>query len=107
MLTGGRLRGDAQIVGDVEMKPAGELDRVLAVGARDARPVVRRQRSLDAGRGRGSGCWSWSGRWRLARLIVDLVLQVLQLLLELADLILQLLIGLCRGGIGDREQGAR
>src|SRR5260221_5906287 len=93
MKAGGRLRVDAQIVRDVEMEPAGQLDAVLPIGAADARTVGRRHRDPGPAGGRRSG----GGRGRRRRppfLLVHLVLQLLQLPFELLYLLLELVGGL-------------
>src|SRR5216684_702911 len=105
VLAGRCLRVDAQIVRDVEMQAAGEFDRVLPVGARDARPVGRRHRDPGPARGRRSGGWG-GRRWRAPCLLVHLVLQLLQLPLELLYLLLELVGGLCRGGMDGEEHRA-
>ena len=43
------LRMDAEIVGDVEMQAAGELDAILPVRAADAGSVAGRHRRLGVG----------------------------------------------------------
>jgi hypothetical protein len=103
-----------QVIGEVEVQAAGQLDRVLAVGAGETGPILGRQRRVRrVCRGRRGGLrLGLHLGLRLGLdlgLEVDLALQRLQLLLQRLDLLLQGLRRLRRlgdAGIGYRQRCA-